>query len=1140
MLETNIQTQEDAQEFKDVEFSHNAITKYLKTSGELQEHSNLIKICPLNNQIRSIKLQVYRREDSIWQNGNTDRVKLKYKLYNADKQALTDYIDVPEGNRGTAQYVILDVEVTEETKYISFETHMINPASSKEHRIKVEIISVNIDNLNMALLMAHNNLKSTYEEEVKPYWVHSFGPYNITKGVAKIDEDNIYMAIGSSTFNNYPNMTLTNMLRLDGTTNKYIYLKTLDTEYTNTLVWIEEEDIKIPINKLLDTSRPINSDLSYKWISSYADSNYIINSTGQDSGGMTLIPETITEYDLNPSGYNFHVSKVKLATYCTINNQVFYENYNNPSTGEHALIQYSVDGGLTYNDVVTAPGSYMNIDIPNGVKKILFKHSARTNNKSNIYLSADIRAMEVFHRRIYYYTDVFPSVQDSYPIETVLIAGKRYKRYTYNLQDFFRDYSPLPDTGDIHIEFDGYDTEIMIGLYSNDGEFLTQGKKATWNNIGFYQVDVYIRESYTKDNPIKSIYITKFEERAIKQSFDTQRKTGLIQDFNLDSKRRIGVSANTIIKTQRHIIKSLISKINTKRLLNKRDGGFLDTNRKLAIKNQFVTDSKRSIGINKRITALTKRGIVKSFNILSDSSRLTIISKRLSLYDSKRIIAAANNSYTDLKRILTINHSIKTDTTRRLLGQFFNNIKTKRLLIKNIDSLKANTIRKLSNNAYIKADTTRTLTKHKDVIIDIDTLRTIAKNSSVNTDTGRNLVKSSRVNLDSKRRIAVIIRLYNDLTRKIIAINPDYYTKIDIKRIVIKNKEIAANTKRIVRLMGDGYVRTAIEVKRIVIKNDSIINDSNRFIGRFSKVLVDSSRSTLNRAINSFDITRRIGIREYGSVDSKRAIMQPYRALLDSNRKMAIRVDKALDICRKTIIGAREQLLIDVKRITRQISNKRIDLYRKSVKIADVASDTYRNSITKEKNRAELIRKTIKEEIIWAEVTRDIYWHVDEVKYYDISRDIIVTDSLVTDLLRNKVIQDKINIDSEREVYFEVEVNKSFDIIREVAVKEEFKIDTDRLPFYFVNKKCEAKRVHIYHGGVFRVDTSRQKYLENMLRIGYDTLRAVKVIKPNTKVYEYNIKVCNTLVYDIKIPNTIEIKDGILIKEYIEEYINIK
>lgn len=1119
-----LETKEIIQEFKDVEFSHNAIIKYLKTPGELQEHSDLIKICPLNNQIRSVRLQVYRREDGIWQNGNTDRVKLKYKLYNADKQALTEYIDVPKGNRGTAQYVILDVEVTEETKYISFETHMINPVSSKEHRIKVEIISVNIDNLKMALMMAHNNLKSTYEEEVKPYWVHSFGPYNITKGVAKIDEDNIYMAIGSSTFNNYSNMTLTNTLRLDGTTNKYIYLKTLDTEYTNTLVWIEEEDIKIPINKLLDTSRAVNSDLNYKWISSYADSNYVINSYGQHSGGMTIIPETITEYDLNPSGYNFHVSKVKLASYRTIDSQVFYENYNNPSTGEYALMQYSVDGGLTYHDVVTPSGSYMDIDIPNGVKKILFKHSARTNNKSNIYLSADIRAMEVFHRRIYYYTDIFPSTQEAYPVETVSIAGKRYKKYTYNLQDFFRDYSPLPDTGDIHIEFDGYDTEIMIGLYSNDGEFLTQGKKATWNNMAYYQVDVYIRESYTKDNPIKSIYITKFEERAIKQSFDTQRRTGLTQDFNSDSKRRIGVSANTIIKTQRHIIKSLISKINTKRLLNKRDNGYSDTNRKQIIRKEFVTDSKRSIGINKRITALTNRGVVKSFNILSDSSRLIIISKRLSLYDSKRLIAAADNSYTDSKRILTIKHSTKTDTTRRLLGQFFNNIKTKRLLIKNITLSIANTIRKLSNNAYIKADTTRTLTKHKDVIIDIDTLRTISKNSSINTDTGRNLVKSSRVNLNSKRHIAVVARLYNDLSRKIIAINPDYYTKVDIKRIVIKNKEIAADTKRVVRVMGDGYVRTAIEVKRIVIKNDDIINDSKRFIAHFSKVLVDSSRSTLNRAINSFDITRRTSIREYGSLDSKRTIMQPYRALLDSNRKMAIRVDKALDTCRKMLVGAKEQLLIDVKRITRQISNKRIDLYRKSVKIADIASDTYRNSITKEKNRAELIRKTIKEEIIWAEVTRDIYWHVDEVKYYDISRDIIVTDSVEADLSRNKVIQDKINIDSEREVYFEVEVNKSFDIKREVVVKEEFKIDTDRLPFYFVNKKCEAKRVHIYHGGVFRIDTSRQKYLENMLRIGYDTLRAVKVIKPNTKVYEYNIKVCNTLVYDIKVPDVINIK----------------
>ena len=1123
-----LETKETIQ-FKNVDYNHNAIIKYLKTPGELHEYSDLIKVCPERNRIRSVRLQVYRREDTIWQNGNTDRVYVRYKAYDTNKQALTDYIDVPEGDRGTAQYVILDVEVPEETKYVSFETCMTNPASSKEHRIKIEVISVKINNKHASLILAHNNRRQEYNYE-NMCWIHSFGPCNITQGIAKSefnpDYEFIHMTIDSANFTDYDYMTENYELELDGQTDRYIYIKNFKEEYTNTLVCIEEVNIPVKIN--LDTTRTVLAQ-DYKWISSYVEGNYVINATGQLSNGMTIIPETVVKYDLNPNNYPFPVARVKLSTYCVIDNQVFYENYYNDKTGEHVYIKYSVDNGVTYNEVKTRPGSYLDIDIPEGIKRIYFKYSAKNTNRCNMHISADIKGMLVRYKKLHYYSDIFNSIESMYPPEDVILDGARYKRYTLLLQPLSRDYAHLPDLGDVVIESDASDAQVKIGLYTNDGEVISDGKRAAWQDIVFYQVDVYIRNTFTTANPIKSVYLTDFEQRKVRLKIDTKRSKAAIQDFRSDSKRRIGVNANTLIKTQRHIINSLISKIDTKRLLNKRDGGFLDTNRKLAIKNQFVTDSKRSIGINKRIAALTKRSIVKSFNILSDSSRLTTISKRLSLYDSKRTIAAADNSYTDSKRITSLKHSIKTDTTRTLLGQFFNNIQTKRLLIKNTASI-ASTIRKLSNNASIKADTSRTLTKHKDALINIDTFRRISKSSSVNTDIGRNLVKSSRVKIDSKRRIAVITRLYNDLTRKIIVINPDYYIKADIKRIVIKNKEIAANTKRIVRLMGDGYVRTAVEVKRIVIKNDNIINDSKRFIGRFSKVLVDSSRRTLNRAINGFDITRRTGIREYGSVDSKRAIMQPYKALLDSNRKMAIRVDKALDICRKTIIGAREKLLIDVKRITRQISNKRIDLYRKSVKIANTASDTYRNSITKEKNRAELIRKTIKEEIIWAEVTRDIYWHVDEVKYYDISRDIIVTDSLVTDLLRNKVIQDEINIDSKRDVYFEVEVNKSFDIVREVAVKEEFEIDTDRLPFYFVNKKCEAKRVHIYHGGVFRVDTSRQKYLENMLRIGYDTLRAVKVIKPNTKVYEYNIKVCNTLVYDIQIPNVIEIEDGILIK----------
>ena len=1123
-----LETKETIQ-FKNVDYNHNAIIKYLKTPGELHEYSDLIKVCPERNRIRSVRLQVYRREDTIWQNGNTDRVYVRYKTYDTNKQALTDYIDVPEGDIGTTQYVILDVEVPEETKYISFETCMTNPASSKEHEIKIEVISVKINNKHASLILAHNNLKQQYDYE-NMCWVHSFGPCTLTQGTAKSefnpDYEFIHMTIDSADFVDYDYMTENYELELDGLPDRYIYIKNFKEEYTNTLVCIEEINIPVKIN--LDTTRTVLSQ-DYKWISSYVEGNYVINATGQLSNGMTIIPETVVKYNLNPNNYPFPVARVKLSTYCVVNNQIFYENYYNDKTGEHVYIKYSVDNGVTYNEVKTLPGSYLDIDIPEGIKTIYFKYSAKNTNRCDMYISADIKGMLVRYKKLHYYSDIFNSIESMYPPEDVIMGGKWYKKYTLLLQPLNRDYANLPEMGDVVIESDASDAQVKIGLYTNDGEVISDGKRAAWQDIAYYQVDVYIRNTFTTANPIKSIYLTDFEHRNIRLKTDTKRSKAVIQNLNSDSKRCIGVSANTLIKTQRHIIKSLISKIDTKRLLNKRDGGYLDTNRKQAIKNQFITDSIRSIGINKRITALTKRSIVKSFNILSDSSRLTTISKRLSLYDSKRTIAAADNSYTDSKRIISLKHSIKTDTTRTLLGQFFNNIQTKRLLIKNIASI-ANTIRKSSNNAYMEADTSRTLTKHKDALVNIDTFRRIAKSSSVNTDTRRSLVKSSRVYLDSKRRIAVIIRLYNDLTRKTIAINPDYYTKIDIKRIVIKNKEIAANTKRVVRLMGDGYVRTAIEVKRIVIKNDNIINDSKRFIGRFNKVLVDSSRRTLNRAINSFDITRRTGIREYGSVDSKRTIIQPYKALLDSNRKMAIRVDKALDICRKTIIGAREKLLIDVKRITRQVSNKRIDLYRKSVKIADVASDTYRNSITKEKNRAELIRKTIKEEIIWAEVTRDIYWHVDEVKYYDISRDIIVADSLATDLLRTKVIQDEINIDSKRDVYFEVEANKSFDIVREVAVKEEFKIDTDRLPFYFVNKKCEAKRVHIYHGGVFKVDTSRQKYLENMLRIGYDTLRAVKVIKPNTKVYEYNIKVCNTLVYDIQIPNVIEIEDGILIK----------
>ena len=45
-----LETKETIQ-FKNVDYNHNAIIKYLKTSGELHEYSDLIKVCPERNKI---------------------------------------------------------------------------------------------------------------------------------------------------------------------------------------------------------------------------------------------------------------------------------------------------------------------------------------------------------------------------------------------------------------------------------------------------------------------------------------------------------------------------------------------------------------------------------------------------------------------------------------------------------------------------------------------------------------------------------------------------------------------------------------------------------------------------------------------------------------------------------------------------------------------------------------------------------------------------------------------------------------------------------------------------------------------------------------------------------------------------------
>lgn len=726
--------------------------------------------------------------------------------------------------------------------------------------------------------------------------------------------------------------------------------------------------IGVENNLISDTQRDI---VANRWISAHAygttSMNGVVEVTGQHTNGMTLVPEAITEYKLNPSNYDFTVSKAKIRVHRSLDGRYFHENYENLATSEYIKIEYSVDGKQTYHDLVANPdNSIAEIEVPRGIKSIFFKYSAKVNNKCNLTIQAYVEALSIFDERIQFYAAINNAINDNY--DTVIIGSRTYRRHTIYFEGFYGMKSSLPQVADLYIDFGGYNSQIKLGLATSaNGDILVDGKEAVWTDMDFNAVDVYIRTD--SKEKIKAIYMTTFREREVNIVADTWRKaSGKVLDFNFATRRRVHKAVNPASDSLRLSHRKQKSGFITKRTVFKSDNKGIDLKRTVTKGVKSNIESIRRTVLDKVLDIMTKRTVIRSAKVIGDTSRL-INANHLEVFnDTKRTVISEDVVRNKTKRQISVNKEFECESNRKLVKNIAVKSKTRRSLVK-----KAN-----------------------------DSIKTIRK-----------AIKNANMISDSKRRIA-----------------KETGAAVKTKRSVIYALVLPVDTVRRIRMIFNTAVSIAVEVKRMVIKEASSLSDTDRFIGYIFNSLLDTTRKAVNNNKNT--------------VSTERKVIKDINALGDTTKSV--------------------------------------------IKDIETSSDT----------------------------NRSVYWRIYSKTNYDLLRQGVKTGNADFITKRSVVVRDIEGYDTLRDTFFQTEVNVGMDLERRLLINKEFECDTDRLPFYFVNKQYEAKRSHVYHKKAFMFDTARDKYVVDMTRVYYDTLRAVKVINPHAKVYEYNIKICNTLEFDIK------------------------
>lgn len=893
--------------YKDVKVAQtSSINLYIKnTTDSIRKETELYKICSNNHKMKKATVKIYRRYNSTWLTGNTEQVYAKYKLYDANKQPLTEYLDVPEGVL-QSQYVIVDIDTPTEAKYISFDIYIAPiTVASKENRVRLEITSVNTSNMKASLMLIMPATIESYEANNR--WIHRYGSFATPKeGIVCTDRTDTYLAVGNSTFTDYDSMTNTNKLKYNISATSYVYVKTPTQDYNN-LVWIEEENSKININKKIDTQRNITYDAELRWISTYMDSVYA-KTTSKIVNGITTIDETVFTYNLYPDNYKYAVSKIEIMAYRKFGSTIFTSDYTGIDN-ENVKLSYSIDGGFTYKELVTdSVTRRVTIDVAGTtVNNIMFKMSGMNLSNTNMEICASPVRAQIYHKKLQYVgrfnEELYARKQD------VSINGNSYTCFPVNL-----DVKNLKKICNLKVEYSYHsDSYVKIGLTDkNTGKaVLIDGKTAEYNPyVHDTQVKIYVMSS--KYYPT-ALYMTTIANKEAQIHVDTLRKT----------------SGKTL---------------------------------------KFIFDSKRSVVTKDSTTAKTIRKIAKGSNIVSDTLRMINTSCIRLATDTLRKMHNSDIEIFDIRRT-TVKNSITANKTTRKVHKTLSNI--------------VKTVRQIS----VKA------------VREVDSLRTTIANMIKASDTTRRTTHTNYATIKTIRQVACT-----------------EYLEIDTRRRVRKIIDMA-----VVKLLDSG---------RKVIKKDSATVDTDRFLG--------------------------------------------------------LPLDKVFDSFRNTIANAQYM------------------------------RDAHRKVIKEEKKVSQTRREIVIEEKIKQDTQREVYWYHNSNKTYDLQREVVKEEEITRGTRRGITLNEDKEIDTERNVFYRVEERITVDTRREIVKEEKKEIETRRMPCYYVDKKLEAKRRDVYHKGTYLFDTTRDKYVVDMTVVRYDTIRAVNVINPYAKVYEYNIKVCNSLKFNIK------------------------
>ena len=506
-----------------------------------------------------------------------------------------------------------------------------------------------------------------------------------------------------------------------------------------------------------------------------------------------------------------------------------------------------------------------------------------------------------------------------------------------------------------------------------------------------------------------------------------------------------------------------------------------DSKRHTTVEALINTDTKRTTTVSSNIVVDTSRSVIftLAINLIADTLR-KVHSPKASLIDvTRKIVTKISDLTSDTLRTRHISSNILTDTKKATCRSVATPLDTIKSAIVNLD-IQSDLTRSLSISKSHRIDTTRySIASHKSLldatrysvvshILPIDTnksvivnhdiqkstLRTVHRSSITTSDTNRFTLLNSHVLNDTKRAIVINLDSIND-TRRLVVGSGQYISWLNTRRCVIKTTNTASDTNR----------KPAIPY--------SLISDSNRHIAVTGSSNAHTTRLVVKNSHLVVDTNRKPCINSFLTTDTKKSAIVNFDIKADTLREI---IFKTGPILRK----------LDTKRLTILNTSVSLDSYRFLTHDTHKTYDTYRKT----------------------------YFEANVVNTYDTCRGLIKEEETKADTKRFLVEKATNILDTYRRSYSVVD--SGVDTKRAAIVNHDIQIDTDRLPFRFVNSLYEAKRSQVYLSQTYRYDTKREKFAVNMTRVHADTLRAITKDIALAPVV-FNISITDTLFFNIKL-----------------------